>query len=180
MKTVAVTLVLCVFISTVCGAQMEIQAQEKPRREVSSPLVAIDPLDKFLPLNERSFAPWRYRTEELSNTVCDAVIVKSIDANVTINSERTKAKLMVMVTTYTEPPKDKTAIVKFSLRNDDEVLLLSSSKYPNMNALTIKVNAEEKKTRDKTKTATVDPEQFFRIFEGKNPRVEIRLEVEDN
>jgi hypothetical protein len=180
MKYLTAAFVIGLFIPITGIAQITITAPEKSRTEVLAPMEVTIPLEEPLVPHPESRAALLFKTEALSTTVCEAVTLKSIRAHVSFNVKRTKGVLTFFVFTYTEPPQDKMAFVTFRVRNDDEILSMPTSEFPRRTDLTLKINAEEKKSRSKSKKANIDPEQLDRILAGKNPRVEIILNVKNN
>ena len=164
----------------VAAAQVQIDSVGAPVREIASPMVATIPLEREIKLDRQSGVAVLFRTEELATTICDAVAIRLAMAQVEFNAKHTKGNLTIFVQTYTKPPQDKMAYVIFQVRNDDEILNMKTPELPFGKGVTIKINAEEKKHRSENKRVRIDPEQLDRILAGENPRVIIKMKVNDN
>ena len=180
MKSLTAFLAINLLVPCFGIAGITIESPSKERKEVGSPMMVTASIDTSLPTLKIPFNKTLFETKELANTFCDSVSLKSVLAYVTFNEKRTKGELSVFVVAYTEPPQDKTAVVTIRLQNDDEALVFPTAEYPRRSSLDMKINAEETKTRSKSKTARFDPEQLDRILAGQNPRIQLTLEVRDN
>lgn len=180
MKSIAALLSINLLVPCFGIAGITIESSPKERKEVTSPMMVTASIETSLPKLNTSYTKTLFETKELANTFCDSVALKSVLAYVTFNEKRTKGELSVLVVTYTEPPQDKTAVLTIRLQNDDEILVFPTEEYTGRNYLGMKINAEETKTRSKSRTAQFDPEQLDRILAGQNPRLQLTLEVQDN
>jgi hypothetical protein len=180
MKTLTAFLAVNLVVPCLGFAGITIESPSNERREVASPMMVTASIDTSLPKMQIPFTKPLFETRDLANTYCDSVTLKSVQAYVTFNENRTKGEFSVIVVTYTEPPQDKKAVVTIRLQNDDEALVFPTAEYPGRSSLGMKINAEETKTRSKSKTARFDPEQLDRILAGQNPRIQPTLEVRDN
>ena len=160
------------------GVKIEVSSNE--RKEVASPMTVTASIETSTTELSAPHSKPLFEINELASTVCDAVILKSVMARVTFNKTHSKGEFLFYVRTYTEPPQDKKAVISVEVKNDEEVLLFPTSQFPKRDHILLKVNAEETKTRSKSMTARIDPEQLDRILSGENPRVQITLEVRDN
>ncbi len=140
------------------------------QQEFASPMILELPADDLL-----ESETW---TRNLRDYVCDNVSIQMFQIR-QVSKGRGEIKLTYSIQTKTRPSHDKMAIVKIRIMNDSERLPIFRHGRTGTGH-TMRINAEEKKTRFETAEVTAKEEDLIRVLSGENPRVMIEMAVSDD